>query len=435
MCKGKLKRVLSKGFAAALSLTLVLGMGVLAYADEDDEPYAPDEDVPIGWIDDDYDAEGYICLSCSTSDLNVGDTASAHADVWTNREGTCWIQVEWESNSPNVATVEGSGNDVTIRANGSGTAYISATLKIGGQWFDSDGFYVNVSDPQPQYISVNGIGADNTSMTLDAGGYSRFNVWVTPSNANNQGISFSSNNDSVAWVDSDGDVHANSEGSCVITARTNENGYCAYCNVTVNGTVYNDLPVTSVSVDPSSATMVVNQTMTINPTVYPLGTSNTQVLWDSTNPMVAVVDAYGNVTAKSVGTTNINCTTVNGNRKSFAVINVVADTPNNNAQGTVVASKSRSVDFNYKVCTEILNAKKNATVTINSPTPMSYDKTVATLLASRPDIKLACTFTFNGHIFTMTLPKKYDLSKQLDKTGYVEWLDLCTKKGVDVKIK
>lgn len=445
----KCKCVISMSLAFVMGISIVTsGLGVSAYADEfdgylDDEPEGPQDPsaVPESWYEEpqdlpgpqDFDYYGYLVLSCNNQNLTTGAATSAHADIYTNTYG-CEMDVMWDSSDWSVASVDSAGNDITIRANGAGSAYISATLYIEGDIFDRDGFYINVTDPAPTYISVNGIQIGSTSMTLNAGESRGLSASVTPSNANNKGISYSSNNDSVAWVGADGVVHANAEGNCVITARTDENGYCAYCNVAVNGTVKKNLPVSGVKIDPSNVSMMVNQTVTIGATVFPLGASNSQVLWDSSNPAVAVVDAYGNVTAKSVGTTNINCTTVDGGFRTYSVITVVPATANHIKQGTVVASKTRSADLNFKVATEIMNAKKNATVTIVSPSPMSYDKTVATLLASRPDIKLQCTFPFNGYVFTLTLPKKYDLSKQLDKTGYVEWIDLCTKKGVDVKM-
>lgn len=466
MSKKTVKRLLTKCLAVCMALTLSAGMCVCALADPDDNdyiddepdgpqdpdgvpdypwdqqpdepygPYSPDypTDVPGGWYEPEpYSCEGYIVLSAASTNLNVGSTTSAHAEVYTNVYG-CSLSVNWSSSNSGVASIESGGNDVTIRANGAGDAYISATLYINGSAYDTDGFYVTVNQPAPQYIGVNGININYTDITLKAGDSKKITASVSPSNANNKGVTYESNDETIAWVNSDGVVHANTAGSCIIRARSNENGYCAYCNVTVTGTVYKDLAVQGVKLDPSAITINVNQTTKFTPTVFPLGTSRTQVLWDSSNPNVAVVDAYGNVTAKSPGVANINVTTVDGNQKAYAVVTVVAATPKNATQGTVSASKTRSADFNFKVATEIMNAKQNATVTIVANSPMSYDTTVATLLASRPDIKLSCTFPFDGHLFTMTLPKKYDLKKQLDATGYVEWLDLCTKKGVDVKI-
>lgn len=454
----RVKGLLTKGLAVALSLTLVAGLGICAYADEDDgygdyidDDYDYDDD---GYIDDipdngpqdpygvpdplsedshEYRPDGYIIISAGNKDITVGSTTSAHADVYMNLYGGS-TSVDWGSSNSSVASVESAGNDVVIRGNSAGTAYISATLYSNGQFSDNDGFYVNVSAPQPTYVGVNGITINTTSMILNAGGSQRLSASVTPSNANNQGIIFTSNNDSVAWVGGDGVVHANAAGSCVITAITNENGFRAYCIVTVNGSAKKNLAVSGVKVEPGSITMGVNQTTAVAATVFPLGASNSQVLWDSSNPTVASVDAYGNITAKNVGTVNINCTTVDGNYKAYTVVTVVPSNAKNDKQGVVVSSKTRSAELNFKVASDIMNAKKNATVTIVSPSPMSYDSTVATLLASRPDVKLQCTFPFNGYVITLTLPKKYNLAKQLDKTGYVEWLDLCVKKGVDVKM-
>jgi hypothetical protein len=66
---------------------------------------------------------------------------------------------------------------------------------------------------------------------------------------------------------------------------------------------------------------------------------------------------------------------------------------------------------------------------------MAYDVNVAAALNMRPDVTLAATFPYQGHQCRMTLPKGYPLAAHCDKTGYVEWLQLCAlNNGVVVQM-
>ena len=76
---------------------------------------------------------------------------------------------------------------------------------------------------------------DQTSLTLEYGGPSaQLTATVLPENATNKNVSWSSSDESVAVVDSNGKVSAVDGGTAVITVKTT-NGNTATCDVTVNG--------------------------------------------------------------------------------------------------------------------------------------------------------------------------------------------------------
>ena len=82
---------------------------------------------------------------------------------------------------------------------------------------------------------VTGIRVSTNSVTLTVGATTQVGVQVQPENANNRGVTMTSSNPSVATVDMYANIKANSPGTAVITARTNENGYTADIYVTVTG--------------------------------------------------------------------------------------------------------------------------------------------------------------------------------------------------------
>ena len=99
---------------------------------------------------------------------------------------------------------------------------------------------------------VTGIRVSTNSVTLTVGATTQVGVQVQPENANNRGVTLTSSNPSVATVDMYANIKANSPGTAVITARTNENGYAADIYVTVTGAAASAAPVQAASVRDSA---------------------------------------------------------------------------------------------------------------------------------------------------------------------------------------
>ena len=87
-------------------------------------------------------------------------------------------------------------------------------------------------------ISVTGVTLNKTSLTLNVGASETLTATVTPSNATNKSVTWTSSNTGVATVDSNGKVTAVSAGSATITVKTNDGGKTATCAVTVKPKTY-----------------------------------------------------------------------------------------------------------------------------------------------------------------------------------------------------
>lgn len=84
----------------------------------------------------------------------------------------------------------------------------------------------------PTVIAVTGVKLDKTTLTLNAGKSAQLTATVSPSNATNKSVTWSSNNSNVSV--SGGKVTAKTAGSAIVTVTTADGGYTAQCNVTVN---------------------------------------------------------------------------------------------------------------------------------------------------------------------------------------------------------
>lgn len=104
------------------------------------------------------------------------------------------------------------------------------------QYFQySDYFIIEVVDGEdnPQEVAVSGVSLDAASLALTEGETQTLTATVSPDNAANKTVSWSSSDEDVATVDQDGTVTAVKEGMSTITVTTEDGGKTASCEVTV----------------------------------------------------------------------------------------------------------------------------------------------------------------------------------------------------------
>lgn len=165
-------------------------------------------------------------------------------------------------------------------------------------------------------IAVTAVSLNKTSLTLEVGESYTLVVNVSPSNATDKSITWSSTNSSVAAI-SGGKVTAKSEGTTTITAEA-YNGKTATCTVTVNEPASEVIEVTSVSLNKTSLTLEIGESETLTATVLPSNATDKSVTWTSFAQSIATV-ANGKVTAIGSGTATITATTSNGKTATCTV--------------------------------------------------------------------------------------------------------------------
>lgn len=173
-------------------------------------------------------------------------------------------------------------------------------------------------------VAVTGVTVSPTSATITVGGVRQLTATVSPSNATNKGVTWSSSNTTAATVDANGLVTARAAGTATITVRTSDGGRTATSSITVVASS-GGVAVTGVTVSPTSATTNPGKTVQLTPTVAPSNATNKNVTWSSSNTSVATVNASGNVSAVAVGTATITVRTDDGGRTATSSITVVAN--------------------------------------------------------------------------------------------------------------
>lgn len=133
-------------------------------------------------------------------------------------------------------------------------------------------------------------------------------------------VNWTSSVPEVATVSSDGTVTAVSLGNTVVTAKVTYDGkeYSASCEVNIT-----NIPVTNVSLNETSKTLELGETLTLTATVTPDTATNSGVTWSSDTPAVATV-SNGVVTAVGAGSAIITATANDGSGYSAnCVVTVV----------------------------------------------------------------------------------------------------------------
>ena len=232
-----------------------------------------------------------VTLSKSELTLNIGATDALTASI--TPENATNKTLIWSSSDESVVRVSQTGN---IDAVARGTATV--TVKTADGDFTS-ACVVTVT------ARVTGVTLSKGSLSLGVGASETLTASIAPATADNQAVSWSSSDTSVASVDQNGRVTAHKKGSAVISVITADGVFTASCSVTVT------VAVTGVTLNQTSASVYIGDTLPLTPTVTPSGAAKT-VSWSSSAPAVATVDIYGRVTAKSAGSAIITVTTAEG---------------------------------------------------------------------------------------------------------------------------
>jgi len=202
--------------------------------------------------------------------------------------------------SSNTSVVRADG--LTLMAVGSGTATITVKTANG----KTATCTVTVALPNATSVTLSA-----KELNLGGGETKKLTATVSPSNAADKSVTWTSSDTNVATVDKSGNVTAVSNGTATVTAKTS-NGYSASCTVRVS------VAVSGVKVD-SEISLKPGETKKLTATVSPSNAADKSVTWTSSDTNVATVDKSGNVTAVKSGTATITVKTANGKTAACAV--------------------------------------------------------------------------------------------------------------------
>ena len=252
----------------------------------------PDPDDPIA-------VEG-ITLDKTTATVEEGAkvtlTATVTPDTATDKT------VTWSTSNEAIATVSGGvvtgvkAGEVTITAKAgdkSATCTVTVTAKQGTE--DSE-------DP----IAVESITLDKTTATVEEGAKVILTATVTPDNATDKTVTWSTSDEAIATV-SGGVVTGVKAGEVTITAKAGDKS--ATCTVTVTAKQSTEDPddpivVTGITLDKTTAMVEEGAKVTLTATVTPDNATDKTVTWSTSDEAIATVSG-GVVTGVKAGEVTI----------------------------------------------------------------------------------------------------------------------------------
>lgn len=150
-------------------------------------------------------------------------------------------------------------------------------------------------------IFASSIKLNQSKIDVKKGKTYQLKATVYPTNTTNQKLTWTSDDSSIATVNSSGKITAKSAGTTTIWVST-ANGKTAKCVVNVQ------VLAVELNIIPDAITLKEGQSKQLKAVVSPIDTTE-RVKWHSSNPKIAKVDQTGKVTALKSGETVIYATT------------------------------------------------------------------------------------------------------------------------------
>ncbi|GEM_PF-897898 len=237
-----------------------------------------------------------LTLDRISAELMVGQQMTLQATCTPSNADN--INVSWSSNNEDIASV----NNGVVIAKGLGDAIITARSVNG---IEATCKITVVPTP------VTSLSLNTTSVDLVKDATYQLTCGITPEDATNKGLVWTSLNSGVASVNESGLVTAMSTGTTTIIVSSASNSeITASCIINVT------TPVTSIKLDHEALELLVDDEVQLIATCMPSDADNARVVWSTTNGEISIVSQDGYITAKNEGDALITVTTTDGTNLS-----------------------------------------------------------------------------------------------------------------------
>lgn len=239
-----------------------------------------------------------VKVTTKSLSLLVGRTADLRALSTVAPETATEQGLSFTIDDPEVATLEANGL-LTAQKAGSATITVTSNEQIDKP--KSATIKVNVLQP------VASIDLDATTFDVGRNASHRLACTISPSDASNQKVVWSSADPKIAKVSSNGVVTGVGTGTTTITCTSTDGS-----EISASATVTVITAVKKVAFAERSVSLTAGKRLSISATVTPQDATNPSLHWSSSNTAVATVSSSGIVTAISSGECIITAQAVDG---------------------------------------------------------------------------------------------------------------------------
>jgi uncharacterized protein YjdB len=297
-----------------------------------------------------------ITLDKTNVSVDIGKAMILTATV--TPENATNISVNWSSSNSNIASVDSNG---IVIGKAAGEVTITAAT-VDGNKTATCKVIVNAINI---VVPVTGMSLDNTNVTLKTGNAIILEPKISPSNATNRQVTWTSSNISVATVDNqNGIITAKQSGTALITATSVDRGYKAYCTVTVTNSNDSYIPAVDIQLNTNVIQMIKGQNESLTATISPANAANKSITWSTDDSSVVYVDSYGKVTALKQGIAIVTAKTANGGLKDrcFIIVKDEEITDKTNFKMRLNKTSIRVKEGKFEKLTPIPGYMKNTTL-------------------------------------------------------------------------
>lgn len=244
-------------------------------------------------------------ISLNKSEIEIIENNSVKLIATVQPENASNRSVNWTSSDTSVAMVSPDGTVYAIKP---GQASIMATTVDGG--------FVALCKltVKANEVITTAIRLSKSTETIAIGETLQLEVETEPKEVTNNILKWSSSDSNIATVNADGLVTAIAEGSAqIIVTTTDGSNLSAICDITVEKQF---ISISEIKINPSDARVAIGTSIQLNAIISPQNASATNIVWSSTNPIVATVSPNGQVNAIAEGEAIIVASTQDGTNLS-----------------------------------------------------------------------------------------------------------------------
>ena len=243
--------------------------------------------------------------------VNVGATTETAATYESKQEADAAAQQAaadridwtWAITDDTIATVDGSGVVTGVKG---GSTLVTVTSADGKFTASCP---VTVSQP------LQGIALSNIDLVINRTDNADINCTLTPADTTDTDITYEIADNNIAKLN----------GSKVVAVGNGTTTLTATCGkIKANAQITVTTAPTEIQLDSTEGVLTVGNTHTIQATLLPETTTNTDLVWSVCNENIATVDEHGTVTAQGPGNCVVTAATPDGALKATYSLTVKA---------------------------------------------------------------------------------------------------------------
>lgn len=168
-----------------------------------------------------------------------------------------------------------------------------------------------------QSVNIEQINVSIHNSVINKGETKKLTVEILPPEAKDNKVEYSSSDNRVTTVDSEGNILGIKSGNATITVKAKDGNVFGKVDIQVYS------PVTDMQLNTESLMLQIGDSFIVNPTIFPEDANNQNIIYNSNNQDVAKVNSDGKITAVNEGSTKIVVKTEEGNITREIQITVV----------------------------------------------------------------------------------------------------------------